>query len=45
MKMGKVKRYDAFDGAPFSEKDSQETVKQSFVIDMRKTILSWNRPT
>ena len=27
MKMGKVKRYDAFDGAPFSEKDSQETVK------------------
>ena len=27
MKMGKVKRYDAFDGAPFSEKDSQGTVK------------------
>ena len=27
MKMRKVKRYDAFDGAPFSEKDSQETVK------------------
>jgi hypothetical protein len=27
MKMGKAKRYDAFDGAPFSEKDSQETVK------------------
>ena len=27
MEMGKVKRYDAFDGAPFSEKDSQGTVK------------------
>jgi hypothetical protein len=27
MVMGKVKRYDAFDGAPFSEKDSQGTAK------------------
>lgn len=27
MKMGKVKKYDAFDGGPYSEKDSQGIVK------------------